>query len=256
MLKYAVLGSGSCANAYIFQLEGFAFAIDNGFSCLEFLRRARRLGFDPRRLSLIFLTHTHADHLKGVETLSRRCRIPVVAHVDLPPYAFSARGSQRVLPVQPSREYLFEPLAITPFLTSHDAPFSLGYHFRLGERRFTLITDTGEVSEEMVAYAACSDVLFLEANYDPAMLEAGGYPEFLKERIRSTQGHLSNLAAISFLNRLSSNGRRRLALVYFCHLSENNNSPARLQEEIDRSLTWRGEYVICPRGAIQEGRPF
>ena len=77
-VRYAVLGSGSSANSYIFENGDFSFIIDNGFSLKELTRRAGVAGFDLTKVKFIFLTHTHSDHFKGVGTLSRKYNIPVV----------------------------------------------------------------------------------------------------------------------------------------------------------------------------------
>ena len=82
-LKYAVLGSGSSANSYIFEYGDFAIIIDNGFSAKQAVERALMLGFNPENVKYIFLTHSHDDHFRGIEVLSRKLRAPVVMHEKL-----------------------------------------------------------------------------------------------------------------------------------------------------------------------------
>lgn len=238
-MRYAVLGSGSSGNSYIFEHDGFSFLIDAGFSGKELRRRIGDLGFDERMISCIFLTHAHKDHTKGAGILSRKLKIPIV---------YQGRFSKGVM------ERL-KGLKIRAFPTSHDSPGSVSYSFRFGGRRITLITDTGKVFKEMATYASESDLLFLEANYNEEMLAAGPYPYYLKERILSELGHLSNKDAISFLNSLgkgcsnnnhSTNGNCKK--VYFCHLSGTNNSPGKLEEELGLYCTWQGNWTICPKG--------
>ena len=79
-LRYAVLGSGSSANSYIFEYNGFGIIIDNGFTCKQAIERATNLGFDTANVKYIFLTHLHDDHFRGIEVLSRKLRAPVVTH--------------------------------------------------------------------------------------------------------------------------------------------------------------------------------
>ena len=250
MVRYAVLGSGSSANAYIFQTEGFSFVIDNGFSARELIRRARAGGFDPALIRYILLTHTHSDHLKGVEVLARQLGIPVVRHhsLDLLPFLKGPLPGQ--IPAVPGETLRLGPLKLFPFETSHDALHSLSYAFDLLGRRFCVITDTGVVTSRMASCAVHSDVLFLESNYCPGMLERGPYPVFLQRRIASDQGHLSNQAAVDFLNQLGQSGRLRLKRVYLCHLSGTNNHPEVVQEHLDRYLTWTGRVDICPKGLM------
>lgn len=45
-------------------------------------------------------------------------------------------------------------------------------------------------------------MLLLESNHDVVMLKNGGYPYYLKQRILSEYGHLSNDAAAEFAHRM------------------------------------------------------
>ena len=66
------------------------------------------------------------------------------------------------------------------------------------------------------------DGAYLEANYDPEMLETGSYPEPLKSRIRGNGGHISNHESAELLRAC---GRKRPKWVAVSHLSEENNRP-------------------------------
>ena len=215
-VRYAVLGSGSSANAYIFENDDFSFIIDNGFSLKELTRRAGIAGFELSKVKFILLTHTHSDHFTGVGTLSRKFKIPVVVHHYLPDEDFNKMKPYSRLDVVPGKEYNFDSLSFTPFSTSHDACCPLGYYFSFGGKIFMLLTDTGQVSEEMHSYASKTDTLFLEANYSEELLMTGVYPGFLKKRISSNKGHLSNDDAIEFLNTMEDSIP---GMVYLCHLS-------------------------------------
>ncbi len=247
-MRFAVLGSGSSANSYIFEDENGSYLFDNGFSCREVSRRAETAGFDLSRLKFIFLTHIHSDHLKGVASLSRKHGVPVVAHRDLHLQDYINGETAGKLDILEGRSYRDGGLTFEAFGTSHDAPFSLGYHFTLGGISFTLMTDTGISTEEMRQCVLRSDVLFLEANYDETMLEEGPYPRFLKNRISSDLGHLSNKAAITFLNGFKPDDK--LKQVFFCHLSGNNNCPEVLRKSIEENLRWKGRYRILQKGEL------
>jgi phosphoribosyl 1,2-cyclic phosphodiesterase len=52
------------------------------------------------------------------------------------------------------------------------------------------------------------------------MLQNGTYPPYLKQRIRSNQGHLDNVEAATFLQELA---HEKLQHVVLAHLSEENN---------------------------------
>lgn len=244
MFRYGVIGSGSKANSYIFSYNDFAVVIDNGYSLRQFSLRAEALGFDVQKIKFIFLTHYHSDHFKGVERLSKKYNIPVVVHERLTGEKF-LQGCENLLHIMEDKEYSVEDFTFFPFRTFHDAAFSLGYHFTLGGHTVTIITDTGKTSEAMEELAFKSDILFVEANYCDDALANGPYPYFLKQRISSVKGHLSNKAAIEFVNKVTSTAGCKVKKVHFCHMSENNNSDEILQSHIDDYLDWEGEYVIC-----------
>ena len=175
MLSYAVLGSGSSANAYIISRNGRSIMVDNGFSVREALQRMALAGIDPESLDGLFLTHTHGDHLKGVGALCRRLKIPLFTAEGLAlPDSVGKIGKRYEL--QPGKDYRFSWMECRPFETSHDADKSVGYSFCIDGIRISIITDTGIVSDEMASIAAESRLLFLEANYDEQMLAEGPYP--------------------------------------------------------------------------------
>jgi phosphoribosyl 1,2-cyclic phosphodiesterase len=248
-IRYAVLGSGSSANSYIFEKDGFSFIIDNGFTLKELSRRAGLAGFDLTKVKFILLTHTHSDHFKGVGTLSRKYKIPVVVHHLLPDDDFNKMNPFSRLDVVPGKEYNFDSLSLTPFSTSHDACCPLGYHFSLEDKTFMLLTDTGIVTDEMHRFAEKTETLFLEANYSEDLLMSGPYPEFLKNRISSDKGLLSNDAAFDFLNSMTDSTPE---MVYLCHLSDSNNSPAAINAALALKLKWIGNIKICNKGEIYE----
>ncbi|MBI9099152.1 MAG: MBL fold metallo-hydrolase [Spirochaetaceae bacterium] len=253
MFRYAVLGSGSSANSYIFEYENFSFILDNGFSARELNRRMKELSFHPQNLQFIFLSHIHSDHLKGVETLSRERQVPVVIHENLNINEFVNRDVFHKLSVIPNRSYNYKKLDFTPFATSHDAPSSLSYFFKIGGMKITIITDTGVTDDNMFNLALQSDILLLESNYSEDMLENGKYPGFLKRRISSEVGHLSNFQSAFFLEKLRSHPQCRIRQIYLCHLSKNNNSLSVADKEIQSIYRGSIPYRICDRGELVNG---
>lgn len=247
-VRYAVIGSGSSANAYIFEYNNYSIIIDNGFSYRQMVIRAKELDFNLENVKYLFLTHTHQDHFKGVEMLSKKLRVPVVVHENLDLKKKLKSHLYKRKNITPGKSYNDGDFYFKAFNTSHDADYSISYHFKLGEKIFTIITDTGMITDEMKEFAFASDVLFIEANYNETMLGKGPYPFLLKQRIMSCFGHLSNKDAISFLNIAESQNNKRLKRAYFCHLSDTNNSIEVLKRDIESSLKWNGSWYICPKG--------
>ena len=244
---YAILGSGSSANAYVIRFKGRALMVDNGFSLKETLARLALAGIDPASLDGVFLTHTHGDHLRGVGPLCRRLKIPLFSAAGLTLPDSVGRIDQRY-ELSPGKSYRFSWMECLPFKTSHDADKSLGYSFTVAGERISIITDTGEVSDEMAGLAAESRLLFLESNYDEQMLRTGPYPPFLQARIASSRGHLSNLQAAELLQYLLQAGRPKKT--YLCHLSDNNNDPRKVAETLQAAKLDGLSYKIASRGEL------
>ena len=258
-LKWAILGSGSEANSYFFQYGDQALVIDNGFPLRTFKKRAAKAGLDPSLVKNVFLTHTHGDHVRGLENLLETTGARLVHRMGLRfDPIFRKLKNPVLMPVAVQTSYQVDGIDFYPFDLSHDAPLSTGYHFKLGETRFTLITDTGKTDDTMVRLAARSDILFLEANYCPAMLAAGPYPAVLRNRVSGDQGHLSNHQTAAFLNtladmRAAGTGAQSLRAVYLIHVSDNNNTPDRVAEVLRAECRWPGPIRICHRSELVHG---
>jgi phosphoribosyl 1,2-cyclic phosphodiesterase len=250
--RFAILGSGSKANAYIFEAEGQSFIIDNGFSALECLRRMHDLDFRPERVKFILLTHVHSDHIRGLARLSRKLSCPVYIHKELNPAPHTKVAFYKTGRLTPGEKISLDGVEIIPFDVYHDAPSPLGFTFRTGGLNFTLITDTGKLNEEMFKYAYHSNILLLESNYSPEMLDTGPYPEILRQRIRGDEGHLSNFDAGQFTDALLRK-KAEIRRIYYCHLSENNNTPETAEREITSRFDGSVPFRICRRSEPVEG---
>lgn len=174
------------------------------------------------KLDAIVVTHCHTDHAGGVAALSNHLKVPL----------YVTPGTQRWLANRKRHEtHLFVPgdtlaigdIQVRSMGLSHDAPDTVALRFELDRRVLALCTDLGETSVRVEALLAGADTILLESNHDPGMLENGPYPAWLKRRIRSRYGHLSNEQCADMLGRLLSFGTRKVVL---CHLSETNNTPA------------------------------
>ena len=93
----------------------------------------------------------------------------------------------------------------------------------MGERKVGICTDTGIVTPEILRNLQDCDLVLLESNHDPDMLEFGPYPLPLRRRIKSDLGHLSNGACAQTAAELLANYRTRRFILG--HLSLENNTP-------------------------------
>jgi phosphoribosyl 1,2-cyclic phosphodiesterase len=253
MVSFCLIGSGSDANAYYFSYQNRAVMIDNGFTLKELRARSQQLGISLEEVDALFVTHTHADHIRGVGAFARAYGIPVCHHHMADLSGFQAKRRQfSSIPVVPGESRQTGDFCITAFETSHDSGCSISYQIEVGGRRFLIITDTGVVSARMHELAETADVLFLEANYEPRMLFDGPYPPALKQRIASSRGHLSNDDAIDFLNGIGRG--HKISQIYLTHLSGVNNDVELLESRLIRQLLNRLPVEVCPKGGMISGR--
>jgi phosphoribosyl 1,2-cyclic phosphodiesterase len=222
-MRFCVLGSGSKGNATYVESGETSILIDAGMSGIELQKRLATIGVELSAIDAILVTHEHNDHVQGVGILSRRAKIPVYAN----PATFSA-ASKTVNKLFSYNEFETgtpfhcQDLEVHPFSVSHDTQDPVGFRISDGNVSLGYCTDTGKVSRLMLHRLASCQALILESNHDIEMLQNGTYPPYLKQRIRSGQGHLDNIEAATFLQGLA---HEKLQHVVLAHLSEENNHP-------------------------------
>lgn len=230
------LASGSSGNALLLSCDGTHLLLDAGISCRRITAALRELGLAPEALDAVLVTHTHADHISGLQTLLKRTACPVQST------GRTCRELEyRIAGIHPRLEEL--PLCVpvslggctvTTFPTSHDAPGSCGYRIDTADGAVGLLTDTGYVPGEAAEILPGAALVFLEANHDVEALRSGPYPYYLKQRILGGEGHLSNGDAARFAVTLAESGTEELVL---SHLSRENNTPAMARTAVETALS-------------------
>jgi phosphoribosyl 1,2-cyclic phosphodiesterase len=142
--------------------------------------------------------------------------------------------------VEKEKPFLIRDFSITAFEVPHDSSDNVGYLVEFGNHTFTFATDVGHITETVSAYMSKANHLVIEANYDEEMLKSGSYPPFLKERVSSPTGHLSNREAADFL---ATHYHPRLKNIWLCHLSRDNNHPELAYKTVDIRLFNEGIRV-------------
>lgn len=219
------LRSGSSGNAVLVSGLSTHILIDAGVSCCAIEQALHAIGHNAAALSALLVTHEHSDHISGVGVLMRRYRLPVYLNQDtwLAMRSTIGRVDESLIHIV-EREQVFSvgDFAIQSFATPHDAVAPVGYRVQTGSGDITVMTDIGEMTEALIAQAAGSRVVLIEANYDPSMLMAGPYPAALKKRVSGSMGHLSNEACAQAVGELLRQGTDQFIL---SHLSKENNYP-------------------------------
>jgi phosphoribosyl 1,2-cyclic phosphodiesterase len=228
-----VLASGSKANAILICEDKTKILIDAGLGIRNMMAALAEIQVRITDLSAILITHEHTDHVRGLAKLLERTKMPLYASaetLEAVDYMVPARVRTTAM-----NDEMVEigPFAVQGIPVPHDASGPRAYHLQMGTHRITLATDLGEVPPALAAVLAHSNTLIFESNHDEQMLRDGSYPEFLKERIRSKFGHLSNRQSAEALAECKGNGLRTVVLA---HLSDENNLPELARESAQAVL--------------------
>ncbi len=221
------LNSGSNGNCYYIGNDKEAVLIDAGISCKETEKRMKRSGLNIETVKAIFISHEHTDHIKGVEVLSKKFKLPVYITNGTLNNSNLNIDIQLIKTFRAYESIKVGDLNVKPFPKLHDAadPFSFvvsGNGINIG-----VLTDIGNACHHVIENFKDCHAAFLEANYDEELLETGGYPFYLKRRIRGGHGHLSNVQSLEIFTKHRSENLSHLIL---SHLSRENNSPQLVQK--------------------------
>lgn len=230
MAKVCQLFSGSSGNSTYIGSSGGGILIDIGVSARRMTGALADIGVEPSQIQGIFLTHEHKDHVAGLRVFAGKHHIPV----------FGSEGTLIAVERAGMLTDCFDAyildlpqlaignFGVSCFSTSHDSAESCGYRVELPDGRTVAVcTDLGFVSQGVREGITGCDAIVLESNHDEEMVKTGPYPYYLKERILSRRGHLSNRACSAELPQLVQNGTTRFIL---SHLSRENNTPMQARQ--------------------------
>lgn len=245
-MRLIVFASGSSGNCALVQGGGRSVLLDAGISAKRMRVSLLAEGVDPAALDGVFITHEHADHVSGLAVFTKQFPLPVYA----PGTVADAlrRSYSGVCPyirdIEPERPLSMGCMTVTAFPTPHDAAQSVGYRLEADGAVLTAATDTGCVTDTMLRYFAGADAALIEANHDVAMLRNGPYPAYLKRRILSDRGHLSNGECTWLAAVLAQQGTRQIVLG---HISKNNNLPGLARRTVCRGLEGtQAQIAVAP----------
>lgn len=252
MASFTTLYSGSSGNCGLVVSGGGYLLIDMGKSCRATLGALKNLGLAVSDCRGILVTHEHIDHIAGLEVFLRHYSVPVYAGAA----TLDALESRGILPpgleavALEGRTEDVGGFGVTAFPTSHDVP-CCGFRIQTPEGgTMAIATDLGTLTPVVHQQLGGAALVALEANYDLYSLRHGPYPYYLKTRIESARGHLSNDECAAKCLELVQQGCKRFAL---CHLSQENNTPALALEAVRRTLAAAG-IVPDPDTVVQAQR--
>jgi phosphoribosyl 1,2-cyclic phosphodiesterase len=254
MIEVCALASGSKGNAYVVGSEGCYVLVDCGIPSRRLRKALDAIGVPLDAIEGILVSHEHRDHVSGLGVFRKEC--PAVLYATAGTCeGIEDPGPGPVREIEAGRPFAVGPFEIRPFAVPHDAVDPVAFRIESEAGAVALVTDLGTADERVREAIAGVRALVIESNHDEELLRAGSYPWYLKERILSDYGHLSNRASQAALVGSAHEG---LEVVVLAHLSEENNRPnlaLRGARAALRANRWDGVKVAVAKQDV-EGEVF
>ena len=244
-MKANILFSGSKGNCTYISDGETSILVDAGGNLKRIRESLEQLGESLDNIRGIFVTHEHTDHINALYNITKKYDLHIYTTEETA-RAFCTPTPSRgmdvcrnvagcVMTVKPGKTYEVGSISVRTFSTPHDAVGSLGFVFKStkDEKCIGYATDIGYVTDEMKELFRGVKNIVIESNHDIDMLKTGPYPEYLKERILSDTGHLSNVSCAEFVKDLAREGSCSFTLA---HLSEENNRPDIAYETVKHAI--------------------
>tara|TARA_A100001015_G_scaffold13925_1_gene16247 strand:- start:811 stop:1596 length:786 start_codon:yes stop_codon:yes gene_type:complete len=234
-LQLSVLASGSSGNATYIATPTTRILIDAGLSAKQIELRLQHIGVSPASLTAICLSHEHSDHTNGARVLQKRYQLPLYANQ---PTAASLqrtpKGKECQFNIfQTGSPFTLGNLTLEPFHIPHDAAEPVGFRISNQNTHIGIVTDIGMVTRLVTEKLKGCTCLIIEANHDVDLLREAPRPWSLKQRIRSRQGHLSNVEAAQLICQTATDTLQHIILA---HLSSQCNTPETVLHTIQSQL--------------------
>lgn len=243
-ISFRSFASSSSGNCGFVKSENAQFLVDVGVSGKKIIESLDEAESNLENIDGIFLTHEHIDHVKSIRMISKKAKNAKV---------YASRGTFSKIDdlVPDSKKVVIEnnsllkisDVVISSFSLSHDAKEPLGYAFAKEDKKLSIVTDTGCVTEEIFSHMRDSDIIVLEANHEENILRMGRYPFQTQQRILSDKGHLSNVSTGECMCRVIRETPKAQPTFVLAHMSSENNTPKQAYLTIRNILMENGYYM-------------
>lgn len=233
-MKFVSFASSSRGNCAFISYKDTNILVDCGISKKRIVENLAKYEKTLDDIDCILITHEHDDHISGLPSILKDSDVKIMSQRDTLKAIVDYCGKKGVKvnlenfkiarPVNTFNEDIYieiKDVKVYPIKGSHDVP-SVFYKFSLGDTRLAIMTDIGMYNDYILRSIKDAKYLMLECNYDTEMLMSSEkYPPFLKSRILSEKGHLSNVNCAEIIMQLSAKDVKK---VYLSHISEETNS--------------------------------
>ena len=227
----SVLASSSKGNSVYVKTKNHELLIDAGTNVKYINEKLRENGTDLSNIDYILITHTHSDHVSAINNIVKKYHPTIIMSAlmfkDLP----FLEDYEHILILFDDIE--IDSLKIENIKTSHDTTDARGYIITENGASIVNITDTGYINQKNFKKISNKSLYIMESNHDIEMLMHGKYPAWLKQRMLSDTGHLSNEASSYYLSKIIGSNTKMIILA---HLSEENNTPELALKQIENTF--------------------
>lgn len=223
------IASSSSGNCICVGNDDTHILIDAGISGKKIENGLNEYGIKTCDIDAVLVTHEHIDHIAGIGVITRKYKMPIYSTSGTKQGILASKSVGKIdeeLFHEVSYDEIFQVgnLKIKPVRTSHDANEPVCYVVSCVDeghkKKVAVCTDLGIYDDYTVDNLQGLDAILLEANHDVNMLQVGSYPYYLKKRILSESGHLSNELSGKLLGEIVHDD---LKAVLLGHLSKENN---------------------------------
>ena len=186
MLNFCSLYSGSSGNSLFVETDNTKLLIDAGVSSKKIEKALNDIHVDPCTLDGILVTHEHSDHVQGLGTFSKKFDLPVFVNqetLDAMPKQRDKIADKNIKKFKVAEKFSIGDLDINPFSIPHDAANPCGFTILNENKKISIATDIGHMTNDILKNLEESLFVMLESNYDPEVLKCSSYPFSLKSRI-------------------------------------------------------------------------
>lgn len=230
-MKVSVLASGSKGNSSIVMLKNTNILIDVGVSTKYIEKKLEEMEIKPSSIKYILLTHVHNDHIFGLKTFIKKYNPTLLLSDSM--YLFLNKIMEISNYEIVENNFVLDTAKINIIKLSHDSEEVNGFIINEENIEMVYITDTGYINVRNHSLLKNKDLYVIESNHDIEMLMKGKYPNHLKRRILSDEGHLSNESSAKYLKKFIGEKTKVIVLI---HMSDHNNNEQKIIETFDNIL--------------------
>lgn len=222
-MRFQVIASGSKGNITYIESNETSILIDSGINVKQIKERT---DIDISKVEAIFITHEHIDHVKYIESIARYTNAVIYINEKsfkeiYPKYIKNIDGLKFKF-IEANKQIVFKDIKVLTLNLQHDSVNCFGYIIISNNKSIAYCTDTGFIPIPYIELLKNTNALIIESNHDIEMLLESNRPWYLKNRILSINGHMSNKICGEILNKVLENGK--VSSIVLAHLSEECNT--------------------------------